>query len=49
MSAGLVSLARLILSNLTRRRLRSGVLMLAVGLVAALGFLSINLVGRLER
>lgn len=49
MSSELVALARLILSNLTRRRLRSGVLMVAVGLVAALGFLSVNLVGRLER
>lgn len=44
-----MALARLILSNLTRRRLRSGVLMVAVGLVAALGFLSVSLVGRLER
>lgn len=49
MSPELVALARLILSNLTRRRLRSGVLMVAVGLVAALGFLSVSLVGRLER
>lgn len=49
MSPELVALARLILCNLTRRRLRSGVLMVAVGLVAALGFLSVNLVGRLER
>jgi len=48
-SPELVALARLILSNLTRRRLRSGVLMVAVGLVAALGFLSVSLVGRLER
>ena len=49
MSPELVALERLILSNLTRRRLRSGVLMVAVALVAALGFLSVNLVGRLER
>ncbi|MEY2749852.1 MAG: hypothetical protein RLZZ168_1868, partial [Cyanobacteriota bacterium] len=44
----LVSLARLVLHNLTRRRLRSAVLMGAVALVAALGFLSVDLVGRLE-
>ncbi|MEY4431701.1 MAG: hypothetical protein RLZZ533_1637, partial [Cyanobacteriota bacterium] len=44
----LVSLARLVVHNLTRRRLRSAVLMGAVALVAALGFLSVDLVGRLE-
>ena len=42
----LVSLARLVVHNLTRRRLRSAVLMGAVALVAALGFLSVDLVGR---
>jgi len=44
----LVSLARLVVHNLTRRRLRSAVLMGAVALVAALGFLSVDLLGRLE-
>jgi len=44
----LVSLARLVVHNLTRRRLRSSVLMGAVALVAALGFLSVDLLGRLE-
>lgn len=48
MSAELVSLARLVVSNLTRRRFRSCVLMAAVGLVAAMGFLSVVLLGALE-
>ena len=49
MNHGLVSLTRLVLRNLSRRRFRSSVLMGAVGLVAAMGFLSVVLLGGLER
>ncbi len=48
-SAELVSLARLMFSNLIRRPWRSSVLMLAVGIFAAMGFLSIVLVGSLQQ
>ncbi len=49
MNAGFRTLCRLVVSNVTRRPLRSGLLAVAVALAAGLSFLTVVLLGSLEQ